>query len=108
MQSLLIKLLNMEISKYNPQHKEALLSALCKDASWNMFTREEALDAYKSLLKDSVTYVSHNGSEFLAISGHSWIRNSASISVSYMSYPIVETKGLGVHFLNGLKTTIPI
>ena len=54
----------MDISKYKPEHEEAVLSAIKKDPDWDMFTSNEAIDTYKKSLKNSVTYVYHDNDEF--------------------------------------------
>jgi ribosomal protein S18 acetylase RimI-like enzyme len=54
----------MKISKYNSEYEEAILSAIKKDADWEMFTNDESIDAYKASLKDSITYVCHINNKF--------------------------------------------
>jgi len=54
----------MEISKYKPEHEEAVLTAIKNDPNWDMFTNDDAIDIYKNALKKSVTYVCHDNSEF--------------------------------------------
>jgi ribosomal protein S18 acetylase RimI-like enzyme len=54
----------MEITKYNSEHEESLLAAITKDVNWDMFTNDEAIDAYKEALNNSVTYVCHNNQNF--------------------------------------------
>ena len=54
----------MEISKYKPEHEEAILAAIKKDPGWDMFTNDGAIDGYKRSLKDSVTYVCNDSNEF--------------------------------------------
>lgn len=54
----------MEISKYKLKHEDAVLAAIKKDPDWDMFTNDNAISSYKKSLKDSVTYVCYNSSEF--------------------------------------------
>ena len=54
----------MRITKYKPEHEEAVLSAIRNDPNWKMFTNDDAIEAYKNSLKTSVTYVCHDNSEF--------------------------------------------
>jgi ribosomal protein S18 acetylase RimI-like enzyme len=54
----------MKITKYKPEHEEAVLSAIEDDPNWKMFTNDDAIETYKNSLKKSVTYVCHDNSEF--------------------------------------------
>lgn len=54
----------MRITKYKPEHEEAVLSAIRNDPNWEMFTNDDAIESYKNSLEKSVTYVCHDNSEF--------------------------------------------
>jgi ribosomal protein S18 acetylase RimI-like enzyme len=54
----------MKITKYKPEHEEAVLSAIKNDPNWEMFTNDDAIETYKSSLEKSVTYVCHDNSGF--------------------------------------------
>ena len=54
----------MKISKYKPEHEEAILSAINNEPDWNMFTSDGVIDAYKNSLKKDIAYVCHDNSEF--------------------------------------------
>ena len=54
----------MKITKYRPEHEEAVLSAIKEDPNWEMFTNDDAIETYKNSLKKSVTYVCHDNSQF--------------------------------------------
>ena len=54
----------MEISKYKLEHEESILSSIKNDPNWDVFTNDDAIDAYKNSLKKGITYVCHDNSEF--------------------------------------------
>ena len=54
----------MKITKYRPEHEEAVLSAIKNDPNWEMFTNDDAIETYKNSLKKGVTYVCYDNSEF--------------------------------------------
>ena len=54
----------MNITKYRPEHEEAVLSAIKNDPNWEMFTNDDAIETYKNSLKKGVTYVCYDNSEF--------------------------------------------
>ncbi len=54
----------MEISKYKPEHEEAVLSAIKNDPNWDMFTNGDAIETYKNALRKGVTYVCHENNDF--------------------------------------------
>jgi ribosomal protein S18 acetylase RimI-like enzyme len=54
----------MEISKYVPEHEEAVLSAIKNDPNWDMFTNDNAIENYRSALNKDITYVCHDDNEF--------------------------------------------
>ena len=54
----------MRITKYKPEHEEAVLSAIKDDPNWEMFTNDDAIETYKNSLEKSVTYVCHDRGGF--------------------------------------------
>ena len=54
----------MEISKYKPEHEEAILAAIKKDPNWDLFTNDDAIDNYRKSLSESVTYVCYGDGNF--------------------------------------------
>lgn len=52
------------ISKYKPEHENAVLEAIKKDPNWDIFTNDDAIGLYRDSLKSSITYVCHDDSEF--------------------------------------------
>ena len=55
---------SMEISKYKPEHENEILTAIKKDSDWDLFTNDDTIDIYRDSLKNSITYVCHEKSEF--------------------------------------------
>jgi putative acetyltransferase len=54
----------MEITRYRPEHRDALIAAIGADPAWAMFTNAGAVDRYAQRLRDSVTYVCHDRGRF--------------------------------------------
>jgi len=54
----------MEITKYKPEHGEAVLSAIKNDPNWSMFTNDDAIDSYRDSLRKGVTYVCYDNGDF--------------------------------------------
>ena len=54
----------MEISRYKPEHEDALISAIKEDPNWDIFTNEKAIDTYKKRLRESITYICYENGEF--------------------------------------------
>ena len=54
----------MKILKYTPEHEDAVLAAIKEDPDWDLFTNSDAIDNYRKSLRDSITYVCCDGSEF--------------------------------------------
>lgn len=54
----------MKISRYKPEHEEALLSAIKEDPNWHIFTNDDAIDNYRRNLSTSITYVCYDNGDF--------------------------------------------
>jgi GNAT superfamily N-acetyltransferase len=54
----------MEILKYLPEHEDDVLTAISKEPGWELFKKQKNKNAYKSTLKNSITYVCYNDKEF--------------------------------------------
>ena len=54
----------MEISEYGPEHEDDVLAAIKKDPDWDIFTNDDAVSLYRNSLRNSVTYVCSDNSEF--------------------------------------------
>ena len=55
----------MEIIRYRPEHRDALIAAIAVDPAWAMFTRQGAAERYAQRLRESVTYVALDGGRFV-------------------------------------------
>ncbi len=94
---------NMEISKYSVEYEEALLSALREDANWKMFTSGETIDTYRSLLRDSITYICHEAYEFCGyVRAIQDSQFGIYISELYV-VPDYRNKGIGRSLLEKIK-----
>ena len=54
----------MRISRYRSEHEEAVLTAIRQDPLWDLFTSLDAVDRYRTALRESLTYVCHSDNEF--------------------------------------------
>ena len=54
----------MQISKYEIENENDILSAINKDPDWDLFTRPDAIDIYRNSLKNSITYVCYSDNVF--------------------------------------------
>jgi ribosomal protein S18 acetylase RimI-like enzyme len=54
----------LEIPKYKPEHEDAVLAAIKKETAWDIFTNNKTTSSYIIYLQKSITYASHDSSEF--------------------------------------------
>ena len=54
----------MKLSAYEPKHADDVLGAIRQDPDWDMFTHDDAIDAYRESLKHGITYVCYHHHEF--------------------------------------------
>lgn len=54
----------MEITRYHRQYENDILTAIGKDPDWELFTNSQNRNNYKKSLKNSISYVCYENSEF--------------------------------------------
>ena len=54
----------MKITRYKSEHEADILSAIRNEPDWDLFTKDDAIDAYKRVLEKSITYVCYDDGEF--------------------------------------------
>jgi GNAT superfamily N-acetyltransferase len=54
----------MEIFRYKREHEDAVISAIEKEPSWDIFTNERTIGNYRKRLLESITYVCYENGAF--------------------------------------------
>ena len=97
----------MEISAYKSVDEQDVLTAIMKDPNWDIFTNKNAIDSYKTSLRNSVTFVCRHNAEFAGYSRALLDQNIAVYISELYVVPRWRNKKIARNLLAKIKADFP-